>query len=377
MAHYVSDAEGKLTKIAGKNYKAYMPLGMVFASAVMLEEISVKRLDGQSLSITGTYKDFCNWVMNQGANVPTCNISTYASEMTAYGQCGKFVINNTSSAQTSGSYTVPAYSIKLPTITEFVASNNGGDAIGLAELDGFKQHRHVQTAAGYNYIEDHVTTSGTQGTGSAKGNRVSGEYIVNGLWTLSTRDTGGEETRPKNIRYPYYVVVAQGVKPIALADMTKKAEKDGSNLTDADVESWQKKLGTFEYVGKFTGTMPSISGINLDKYDYMFVVAMGTSSSENLMVGFTNGIPFTNIGLEQSGYYGCYLTWAKETSAVVYLSKPTDTSRTAEFFNISKDGSPYAFTSSPLTDTVIFHGGATYYNALGYCEVKMYRSLKK
>lgn len=227
MGHYISDAEGNLTKIAGKDYKAYMPLGMIFASAVMLEEGSVKRLDGQSLSITGTYKDFCNWVIKQGANAPTCNISTYASEMTTYGQCGKFVINNTNSAQTSGSYTVPAYSIKLPTITEFVASNNGGDAIGLAELDEFKSHAH-----GVN-VQQGVYTVVQNGSGD-----WCATYSNN-----STLTTGGEETRPKNIRYPYYIVVAQGVKPIALADMTKKAEKDGSNLTDADVENWQNKLG--------------------------------------------------------------------------------------------------------------------------------------
>lgn len=231
MAHYISDAEGKLIQIAGKNYKSYMPLGMIFASAVMLEEISVKRLNGQSLSITGTYKDFCNWVISQGANAPTCNISTYASEMTTYGQCGKFVINNTNTAQTSGSYTVPAYSIKLPTITEFIASNNGGKELGLAELDEFKSHQHGVCVQSGNYT---VVQNG------------------NGNWCATysnnyTLATGGSETRPKNIRYPYYIVVAQGVKPLALADMTKKAEKDGSNLTDADVESWQDKC-SFERV---------------------------------------------------------------------------------------------------------------------------------
>ena len=235
MAHYVSDAEGKLTKIAGKNYKAYMPLGMIFASAVMLEEISVKRLDGQSLSITGTYKDFCNWVINQGVSVPTCNISTYASEMTTYGQCGKFVINNTSSAQTSGSHTVPAYSIKLPTITEFVASNNGGKELGLAQLDEFKSHNHRQT------------TPNTYGSDIYNKAFSETKYNFNYWASGYTLNTGGDETRPKNIRYPYYIVVAQGVNPIALADMTKKAEKDGSNLTNADVESWQKKLISGQY----------------------------------------------------------------------------------------------------------------------------------
>ena len=241
MGHYISDAEGNLTKIAGKDYKAYMPLGMVFASAVMLEEISVKRLDGQSLSITGTYKDFCNWVINQGANAPICNISTYASEMTTYGQCGKFVINNTASAQTSGNYTVPAYSIKLPTITEFIASNNGGDAIGLAELDEFKSHTH-----GVN-IQQGVYTVVQNGSGD-----WCATYSNN--YTLAA---GGEETRPKNIRYPYYIVVAQGVKPIALADMQQ---------TVKNVEELQDKCEKVEVI-----------------YDQ-------SSSDSNINWGYTSGI---------------------------------------------------------------------------------------
>ena len=225
MGHYISDAEGNLTKIAGKDYKAYMPLGMIFASAVMLEEISVKRLDGQSLSITGTYKDFCNWVIQKGANAPTCNISTYASEMTTYGQCGKFVINNTASAQTSGSYTVPAYSIKLPTITEFVASNNGGDTIGLAELDEFKSHTH-----GVN-VQQGVYTVVQNGSGD-----WCATYSNN--YTLAA---GGEETRPKNIRYPYYIVVAQGVKPIALADM-QQTVKNVEELQDKWLTEGKPKI---------------------------------------------------------------------------------------------------------------------------------------
>lgn len=274
MGHYVSDADGNLMQIAGKNYKAYMPLGMIFASAVMLEEISVKRLNGQNLSITGTYKDFCNWIMNQGSNVPTCNISTYASEMTTYGQCGKFVINNTSSAQTSGSYTVPAYSIKLPTITEFVASNNGGKEIGLAELDMFKKHGHT------------IWTDGITGSGSTQAisaSRVTGQTPG---WSAVTTNTGDSETRPKNIRYPYYIVVAQGVKPIALADMTKKAEKDGSNLTNADVENWQKKLISGQYT-----MVPSANKINnivdftKSKYDH----AGYTAPANGFVFIFYNG----------------------------------------------------------------------------------------
>lgn len=236
MAHLLSDENGKLHRIAGNSSRAHMPLGMIFASSVILDETFVKCCNGQSLSIDGVYKAFCDWLMSKGADVPTCNISTYATEMTTYGQCGKYVINNTSSAQTSGSYTVPAHSIKLPTITEFVASNNGGDAIGLAELDMFKKHGHT------------IWTDGITGSGSTQA--ISASRVTGGTpgWSAVTTNTGDSETRPKNIRYPYYVVVAQGVQPIALANMKNKSDKDASNLSDTDVESWRDKLKVVDII---------------------------------------------------------------------------------------------------------------------------------
>lgn len=335
MGHYISDAEGKLTKIAGKNYKAYMPLGMIFASAVMLEEISVKRLDGQSLSITGTYKDFCNWVINQGANVPTCNISTYASEMTTYGQCGKFVINNTSSAQTSGSYTVPAYSIKLPTITEFVASNNGGKELGLAQLDAFKSHTH--------YLQDYpmVTTaySGTKGWPVTS----SGGANSDGGWLLkqNTHASGEEETRPKNIRYPYYIVVAQGVKPIALADMTKKAEKDGSNLTDADVESWQKKLNTTIFSHNiYLGNEVTLMVITdtEDVFTYQTLAQHLANTGHN---GWQRKYPCSGLKSNGSTYYSVYGIYGLNDKLTIYYSTGGSVS------------SSEVSTGTTVTDTVV------------------------
>lgn len=241
MGYYRSDATGKLTKYAGSNNRGYMPLGMVFASSVELEEFTVKRLNGQNLSINGAYNQFCYWLMDQGSKAPTCDIATYATEITSYGQCGRYVINNTSTAQTSGSYTVPAYSIKLPTITEFVASNNGGDAVGLAELDMFKKHRHTPAAE----IEDWAGDSRYNLT--FYNSNYGGDYSAyqqpvsegsRGMPT-STGFEGGEETRPKNIRYPYYIVVAQGVRLQALVDMEQVA---------SNVEELQDKASRTEQV---------------------------------------------------------------------------------------------------------------------------------
>ena len=180
-----------------------LPLGLIVSSAVVSNDTNLHLLDGSSLSQSGIYSEFCSWLKTRISvdpqNVPTGTIEEYATEMKTFCQCGKFVINDTAETIMSGGYSVPANSIKLPTITEFIASNNGGDVIGLAELDEFKSHNHRQTTP---------NTYGSDTHGAYSESMFSFNY-----WTAGyTLTTGGDETRPKNIRYPYYIVVATGLK---------------------------------------------------------------------------------------------------------------------------------------------------------------------
>lgn len=308
MGYYRSDATGKLTKYAGSNNRGYMPLGMIFASSVELEELTVKCLNGQNLSINGPYNQFCYWLMDKGSKAPTCDIATYATEIASYGQCGKYVINNTATAQTSGNYTVPAYSIKLPTITEFVASNNGGDAIGLAELDMFKSHSHPQFMA---------YTQTANNSNAALMGYPNYEYR-----TPDGTAIGGEETRPKNIRYPFYVVVAQGVRLQALIDVEKKAEKDASNLSEGDVEKWQEKLGASVLVAECTVNTATnsiiIDGLDIlaDGGVYDFVFQGGSSTWNNIWLDVNDG-GYTFYRVENGGIG--YRTSSGELSTSMYV----------------------------------------------------------
>lgn len=178
-----------------------LPLGTIISLAIETDDPCLQKLDGRSLAQDGMYAEFCTWLKNRvlanSSNVPTCTIEEYATEMNTYTQCGKFVINDTNSVQSSNGYSVPANSIKLPTITEFIASNNGGDAIGLAELDEFKSHNHTLLLSGNG-------TDTAWGAVVSKSNNGEDRYSIGGA--------GGEETRPKNIRYPYYIVVATATK---------------------------------------------------------------------------------------------------------------------------------------------------------------------
>lgn len=195
-----------------------LPLGLILPSSVYSDSPALHLVDGSSLLQTGIYKDFCNWVKKRKAensgNVKTCTIEEYATEMATYGQCGKYVINDTEEDLTSGNYAVLANSIKLPTITEFVAANNGGQEIGLAQLDDFKSHSH---AIDDNYIDGSPTSARPYAISSVRGTSTG--------WGIRTIGTGGEETRPKNIRYPYYVVVANATKTDVQVDLENVANE--------------------------------------------------------------------------------------------------------------------------------------------------------
>lgn len=193
----------------GGSTHSSLPLGMIVPVSVISDDPNLHLADGSSLLQNGIYSQFCTWLkaraVEKSTNVPICSIEEYATEMATYGQCAKYVINNTSSTLTSGNYSVEANAIKLPTITEFVASSNGGDVIGLAELDMFKSHTHTQMRDAHTRMQLGYGVSTHTGVLAETASTV---YIN----SVETQATGGSETRPKNVRYPYYIVVATGIK---------------------------------------------------------------------------------------------------------------------------------------------------------------------
>lgn len=250
--------------------KSHLPLGLVVASVIIQKDAGLRLLDGSSLTLDGIYKAFCDYLVarytEDSTSVPVYfDIQEYANDMNDYGQCGKFVYNAGSSALTSNPrsgkadviYTVPANSLKLPTITEFIASNNGGLVLGLAQLDSFKSHTHTITKSHpFNTSASGSYTSGTSVDGEESANKVT-----------TTELTGGDETKPKNVRYPYYIVVATVTKTdievnidnIAsdlnnLSNVVQnKAQSDLSNVTNSVLKN--KALGlTTLWSGSQTGT---------------------------------------------------------------------------------------------------------------------------
>lgn len=188
MSGFYTNEQGKAIKFAegDVSLQASMPVGSIFPSAIPIIDRRVHLLDGTTISQEGTYENFAILIkalISAGYNI-TCTQEEFDTSVSTYGQCGKFVVDN------------DAKTIRLPLITEFIASNNGGQEIGLAQLDEFKSHTHLGLMA------DDVA-----------GNSNAAKMAYNNYINRQTMSyTGGDETRPKNIRYPYYIVLASGFK---------------------------------------------------------------------------------------------------------------------------------------------------------------------
>lgn len=249
MSVYITDKDGKLVKVSGSNANFTLPIGSIFPSAIPIMDANVHLLDGSLISQTGLYKTFADLIKSLVADgkLTTYTQSQFDSDLATYGQCGKFVIDN------------DAGTIRLPKITEFIASNNGGQIIGLAELDEFKSHTHTQNSHTHSFSGNNISgkfgirgaadgaswmdqASYVDGTTFKKGTKGVSTYIINGTssrystglesinfsatpsgtiggTTATNQNTGGSETKPKNIRYPYYIVLAAGYKPSQVVEM--------------------------------------------------------------------------------------------------------------------------------------------------------------
>lgn len=214
----------------------YLPIGSVFPSAIGLTDSWFHKLDGSVISQSGVYSQFSAWlharVAENPSNVPTTTETNWQSENTTYGQCGKFVIDDT------------AGTIRLPRITEFIASNNGGQDIGTAQNDQNKYHNdhsltinqstgltgqlefgddnnaNMRSRVRYTdgicsaistYTCSKVNSSGVP-TADNSANAVTINANHSHTGAVGGSGTVGDRSRPRNIRYPYYIVVANATK---------------------------------------------------------------------------------------------------------------------------------------------------------------------
>lgn len=217
-----------------------LPTGFIIPAVGKISDERFTLLDGKTLSRVGTYEAFCNKVVSevQAGNWFACSEDEYNSDISTYGQCGKFVVSN--------DY------IRIPTITRFI-----GATVTLSEI-------------GKTYRESLPNITGKVGSGNASTGQVAtgafgttaeviftpsgGKYKQYNATFDASRVSAtyqdGAKVQPDHTKYPYYMVVStEGQTANVEIDINKiyedlniKANSDLSNVAsniDYVVESWR------------------------------------------------------------------------------------------------------------------------------------------
>ena len=204
MAGYFTDKNKKLHQFAGgdNSTKYCLPVGTIFPSAIPLTDASVHLLDGSTISQTGAYQEFAELLkslVSAGYNI-SCSQSDFDSAVSSTGNCGKFVIDNTSNT------------IRLPKITRFIQGLSNMIDIGKSVEAGLPNitGNSVSVRGSSTSYEPNGAFSRGNSTSWAGNTETAGTFInfdaskSNAIYGKSTT------VQPQATSFPYYIVLANG-----------------------------------------------------------------------------------------------------------------------------------------------------------------------
>ena len=290
------DTATKTRAVTLKQLRAWLgsslPTGFIIPAVGKISDERFTLLDGKTLSRAGTYEAFCNKVVSevQAGNWFACSEDEYNSDISTYGQCGKFVVSN--------DY------IRIPTITRFI-----GATITLSEI-------------GKTYKESLPNITGTVGSGNnSTGQLATGAFgtttdIVftpsGGRYAMynATFDASrvsptyqeGAKVQPDHTKYPYYMVVST-------EGQTAEVEIDINNVyEDLNIKA-NTSLSNLTGEGK---SLASGLGMPSSKYQELSVGASGSAYTAPANGWFYVGGQFNNpndfLKLKVTGFYASSIT---------------------------------------------------------------------
>lgn len=236
-----------------------LPTGFIIPAVGKISDERFTLLDGKTLSRVGTYEAFCNKVVSevQAGNWFACSEDEYNSDISTYGQCGKFVIGT--------DY------VRIPTITRFIGATVTLSEIGKTYKESLPNITgKTQVMNGSNYRAD-----GWDGcfygesVGGISYNRDSYPSPIIHFDASRVSDTyqNGAKVQPDHTKYPYYMVISTEGQTAEVEidinkvyeDMNLKANSDLSNV--ASVSQTFKELsvrwGMPDYsAGVYVGNLP-------------------------------------------------------------------------------------------------------------------------
>ena len=287
---------GKKIYINQSTYdKINLPIGLIFQSAIKLEDPRFHMLNGSTISQLGIYSNFATMLKEKASEgkVPICDNATFENEVSLYGNCGKFVIDNENNT------------IRLPKITRFVQGlsdiSNIGQSIsaGLPNITGY---------AGFSYLSNENAWYSPNGALSSSYRNTLNEHAGAGSsqreYSFNLNFDASKSTAVSNIygksntvqpqatQYPYYIVVANSVASnlqVNVNNILNDVELQNNIIENQGKDSW-------EYVTKYTLNQQIYQWImmydfDFDSYDYEFEGIIGVNHANPVIMGpvDTNG----------------------------------------------------------------------------------------
>lgn len=211
MSVYITDKDGKLVKVSGSNANFTLPIGSIFSSAIPIMDANVHLLDGSLISQTGLYKTFADLIKSLVAssyNI-SCSETEFNNDVSATGNCGKFVVDNT------------AGTIRLPKITTFIQGLSSITDIGKSLEAGLP---NITGTINNNWTSSASYSGALYLVGTGSANRAatgsSNAYNMGIDASMSNSIYGNSDTvQPQATQFPYYIVLAAGYKPSQVVEM--------------------------------------------------------------------------------------------------------------------------------------------------------------
>lgn len=229
-----------------------LPTGFIIPAVGKISDERFTLLDGKTLSKTGTYEAFCNKVVSevQAGNWFACSEEEYNSDISNYGQCGKFVVAN--------DY------VRIPTITRFIGATITLSEIGktykesLPNITGSISSENTTGCAIPQDISA-LSVDGAFGNVVDSDSRISytsggaigiGSYDFDASRSSSTYQDGAK-VQPDHTKYPYYMVISTEGQTANVEvdinkvyeDMNLKATTDLSNVVSVASSFKEQSVG--------------------------------------------------------------------------------------------------------------------------------------
>lgn len=229
-----------------------LPTGFIIPAVGKISDERFTLLDGKTLSRAGTYEAFCNKVVSevQAGNWFACSEEEYNSDISNYGQCGKFVVSN--------DY------IRIPTITRFIGATITLSEIGktykesLPNIKGLRKSDTVQGEVSGAYSKSNALSS--YGTSSGGLGYFNVEFDAS-LYSDTYQD--GAKVQPDHTKYPYYMVISTEGQTAEVEIDINKVYEDLNLKANTDLSNVASVSQTFKDLSVGWGMPDYSAGVSI------------------------------------------------------------------------------------------------------------------